>query len=154
MTDAEELVQLLANWKQKAEQARASLRVAEAVIPALEEALEKLDRDSGGSSLVELAQQIEGASKGETDEAPQRPAAQAGPPKRLVGQCEEQVEQALRLKHPQSPEDLVEFLRVHGRAYSRGAINYAVRALRDRGTIQEVEKRGNLRFYELVEREG
>lgn len=123
--------------------AKRRLAIAKAVLPGLRESLEQLRTGDSGVSVEEI----------ESAEAPD--AADGAPSEnggvRLYGRAEEQVLQALALRAPQSSQDLLEFLREHGRGFSRAAISGALRDLQGAGQVREVDKQGNLRFFALTE---
>lgn len=66
------------------------------------------------------------------------------------GYCVDYVVRSLSLASPQSSIDLEESLRSSGRAYGRGAISYALRALIREGAIRVTSKVGNTHYYELA----
>lgn len=142
----------VAYWEAQEREGREMVEAAKEVLPGLRRTLERLEDAESSRPLGSTA-----PKSGPDPSPPEVPqlakGAGAGDPGhtvRLRGQCEDQVEQALEAKHPQSPADLKKFLAEHGQAYSRGAINYALRSLRKQGKIEESHKEGNLRYYEPV----
>jgi len=151
MDPAEKLLADIQYWENEEKDAEKRLRYARAVLPNLRDSLELLsedgaDRESCPAPQVEhehehgkvatissLAELFNAETRAET---------------RLFGSAGEQVEQALTRKSPQSSVDLAGYLRTFGKAYSRGAIDYALRDLHKEGKIKEAGRAGNLRYWE------
>lgn len=133
-------------WQQQNEKARESLRVGELVLNSLLDNLAMLEPTAVGSSQVGFGPE---SVKAGTDIGDLRVPERDQFPQ-LSGDATAQVEQALIFKSPQSTEELMRTLAEYGIPFSRGAVGFALRNLRDRGRIYQTHKLGNLAYFAPV----
>lgn len=138
MDPIEKLKSDIQYWRAAIEKSKQTLKIGEPILESLESNWEALtDKPLPKTFSVKMVHEVS------QDEAGLE----------LSGECSEQIEQALKLNSPQSSKELDEFLKEHGTEFSRGAISYGIRELREEGKIREVKKVGNLRYYEYVPEE-
>ncbi len=140
MTPIEKLRADVQYWEAAERDAQEALAIAQAVLPGLREKLQKFERHE--ATITPDRRQGAGAVAKPTGSPPI-----SGDSPRFRGDAYQQVQQALLWKAPQSSHDLKDTLALYGRAYGPGAINGALRLLEQHGTIKQVTKKGNLRFY-------
>lgn len=152
MRPIEKLREEISAWQKLDQEARETLAITESILPPLLERLAELESEPGSQRSArrddrEAKPSPESAAPPESTSDGHEPEDSAPV---FRGDSVAQVEQALRWKSPQCSQDLERMLAAHGRAFSRGAIGYALRDLTKTGRIREVEKRGNLKFFEPV----
>ena len=157
----------LTYWEDQERQGKEMVAAAQSMLPGIRKALEALEAMDagkppappdtpppdypGGGDVTTLPKPEEGEKIAETSSDY---SAESAPQIQLRGKCHEQVEAALGVDSPQSSIELVEFLAKYGRGYTRGAVDYALRDLRNAGKVVEAKKVGNLRYWKLAERAG
>lgn len=146
MEPIEKLRADIAYWRQEIERARESLRVGELVLNSLLDNLAKL-----GATEVDQNQVGSGPEADNTrTDVGASPVLELDEPPRFTGDATTQVEQALKFKSPQSTEDLMKTLADYGKPFSRGAVGFALRSLKDKGRIHQTHKLGNLTYFAPV----
>jgi hypothetical protein len=133
----EKLKEDIRYWEDQERDASEILRYASVVLPRLRESLLEIERRGQAAALAlqEVALPPLRVTETENEALPAQPANGA---QRLMGDCGEQILQALAISRGEFiANELVEYLRDHGTVFSRGAVDYQLRALHAQGKIRQ-----------------
>ena len=125
MKPEEKLREDIRYWEEQERDATEILRYASVVLPGLRESLKRVEQNGCGPP-----EEGNGAAALQADPAPPPAVTGRGDALRLHGGCEDQILQALGYVGGElTPNQLMDYLKEHGRAFSRGAVDYNLRAL-------------------------
>lgn len=135
-------------WQRELSRARETVVIGEAILPGLKGQLSRFDNSEPETEPSETERRSEPIPSSPSSSARFQTLEVDAP--RFNGEGADQVEQALEWRPEQSADDLQENIAKYGRSYSRGAIGYALRKLRDQGKVRQVRKVGNVTYFSLT----